>query len=160
MRGILCDSDGLEGERSFNFNLEARHNSDTATQRRPTSKRKLNGAMPSRPSESERMPLVKMTAQEKEDYEMDVLYKGMVMSGRCFHYKAMAECFPDGLQALNLMIEGGHKCIKVNITSDMFGETYIDFWTMTPMADLQRLWEEEGIDLHSLYQTITEIKSN
>ena len=90
-----------------------------------------------------------------EEMEADS-YKRMVESGKCFHYKARAECFPDVINAFNLMIERGHKCIKVNIQSLMFGDTYIDFWTTTPISDLQRLWDDEGIDLHRLSKTIVE----
>lgn len=70
-----------------------------------------------------------------------------------YHLKARAECLPDVVEALNLIVGKQskhfprHKVIAARVTSDQWGAEF-DFWTTTPMKMFLKIWDEEGCDLH------------
>lgn len=78
--------------------------------------------------------------------------------GKIFRYKARAEMFPDAVHAFNLLFSGGrlgrYKVIKITMKSLLLGDCIFDFYTDTPMKDLQTLWDKEGKNLHRIIQTI------
>ena len=78
------------------------------------------------------------------------------------HYKARAECFADVISAFHIINEynydnEGYKIIRIispTIKGSPMGDADFDFWTESPIRLLQKLWNDEGQDLHRIIQTI------
>ena len=95
-----------------------------------------------------------------EQINADIL-KRMEEQG-LMHYKARAECFADVISAFHIINEynydnEGYKIIRIispTIKGSPMGDADFDFWTESPIRLLQKLWNDEGQDLHRIIQTI------
>lgn len=105
----------------------------------------------------------KMSAQTFDFDMMELqMVKKMKESGKCFHYKARAELFPDVVRAFHILLDshfGEFKVIRPIIKGSMMGDVEFDFWTCSTIEELQKVWDEEGTDLHRIIQTIKPFES-
>ena len=94
---------------------------------------------------------------DKDTGEM-VSYEVYHRRGKIFRYKARAEWFGDVISAFNILFTrpylGQVKVISPNIQGSATGGAVFDFYTFTPLKDIQDIWNAWGKDIHRIIMTI------
>lgn len=80
-------------------------------------------------------------------------YDELVAQGEMYRFKARAECFPDVLEAFQLLHKYGINTCRVTIRSFDLWDAIFDFYTSHPLERVQTIINY-GNDLHRIVQTI------
>lgn len=93
-----------------------------------------------------------------EDTGELVSYEEYRRRGKVFRYKARAEWFGDVISAFRILLTrpylGRVKIICPSIQGSFLGCAVFDFYTFTPLKELQDIWNKEGQDIHRIVMTI------